>query len=129
MVFFEPVLLSSRSLYAVFEKEVWVKYLPAFRFVPPSEVFANLTINPANAGFCVPEGNCLGSGLLNVSPCKQGKQKCVCLCVCGWKGAAPTMVPTGTRDRKWIIRAHKSDLYLYVGKSHMQWELVKGFQH
>lgn len=61
-----------RSLYAVFEKEVWVKHLPAFRFVPPSEVFANLTINPANAGFCVPEGNCLGSGLLNVSPCKQG---------------------------------------------------------
>ncbi|XP_012685484.1 lysosome membrane protein 2c [Clupea harengus] len=61
-----------RSLYAVFEKELWVKNLPAYRFVPPSEVFANLTINPGNAGFCVPAGNCLGSGLLNVSPCKQG---------------------------------------------------------
>ncbi|KAL2099686.1 hypothetical protein ACEWY4_004080 [Coilia grayii] len=61
-----------RSLYATYEKEVWVKNLPAYRFVPPYEVFANWTINPANAGFCVPAGNCLGSGLLNVSPCKQG---------------------------------------------------------
>ncbi|KAK6494671.1 lysosome membrane protein 2-like [Huso huso] len=61
-----------RSLYATFEKEVHVKGIPAYRFVPPKEVFANITVNPANAGFCVPAGNCLGSGLLNVSVCKQG---------------------------------------------------------
>uniref|UniRef100_A0AAY4ER49 Uncharacterized protein n=1 Tax=Denticeps clupeoides TaxID=299321 RepID=A0AAY4ER49_9TELE len=60
-----------RSLYARFEKEVWVKNVPGYRFVPPSEVFANVTVNPANAGFCVPAGNCLSSGLLNVSVCKQ----------------------------------------------------------
>ncbi|KAM6984692.1 lysosome membrane protein 2c [Aplochiton taeniatus] len=58
-----------RSLYAEFVEEVTVKGLPAYRFVPPAEVFANTT---ANAGFCVPPGNCLGSGLLNVSSCKQG---------------------------------------------------------
>ncbi|XP_051536921.1 lysosome membrane protein 2c [Myxocyprinus asiaticus] len=61
-----------RSLYALYESDVSVQGIPGFRFVPPSEVFANLTINPDNAGFCVPAGNCLGSGLLNVSACKEG---------------------------------------------------------
>ncbi|XP_042365245.1 LOW QUALITY PROTEIN: lysosome membrane protein 2-like [Plectropomus leopardus] len=61
-----------RSLYALYEEDVTVKGIPGYRFSPPSEVFANQTINPANAGFCVPAGNCLGSGVLNVSMCKQG---------------------------------------------------------
>ncbi|XP_043090315.1 lysosome membrane protein 2c isoform X2 [Puntigrus tetrazona] len=60
-----------RSIYAQYESDVSVQGVPGFRFVPPSEVFANLTINPDNAGFCVPAGNCLGSGLLNVSVCKE----------------------------------------------------------
>ncbi|KAE8285145.1 Lysosome membrane protein 2 85 kDa lysosomal membrane sialoglycoprotein [Larimichthys crocea] len=61
-----------RSLYALYEGDVTVKRIPGYRFSPPSEVFANMTVNPANAGFCVPAGNCLGSGVLNVSACKQG---------------------------------------------------------
>uniref|UniRef100_A0A3B5LFK3 Uncharacterized protein n=1 Tax=Xiphophorus couchianus TaxID=32473 RepID=A0A3B5LFK3_9TELE len=61
-----------RSLYAIYTNDVTVKNIPGYRFVPPFEVFANMTVNPANAGFCVPSGNCLGSGLLNVSMCKQG---------------------------------------------------------
>ncbi|XP_008288226.1 lysosome membrane protein 2c [Stegastes partitus] len=61
-----------RSLYGLYETEVSVKGIPGYRFSPPSEVFANSTVNPANAGFCVPAGNCLGSGVLNVSVCKQG---------------------------------------------------------
>lgn len=61
-----------RSLYAKYEEDVTVKGIPGYRFSPPSMVFANMTVNPANAGFCVPAGNCLGSGLLNVSTCKQG---------------------------------------------------------
>lgn len=81
--FFHPVVTKNetlymfssdlcRSLYAVYEKSVTVKGIPGYRFSPPSKVFANLTVNPDNAGFCVPAGNCLGSGLLNVSACKQG---------------------------------------------------------
>lgn len=61
-----------RSLYALYESNVNVKGVSAFRFVPPAKVFANATENPDNAGFCVPAGNCLGSGVLNVSRCKQG---------------------------------------------------------
>ncbi|XP_020485537.2 lysosome membrane protein 2c [Labrus bergylta] len=61
-----------RSLYAVFEEDVSVQGIPGYRFSPPSEVFANMTLNPANTGFCVPTGNCMGSGVLNVSVCKQG---------------------------------------------------------
>nr|XP_006626722.1 PREDICTED: lysosome membrane protein 2 [Lepisosteus oculatus] len=57
-----------RSLYVTFEKEVYIKDLPALRFVVPKEVFANST---ENEGFCVPPGNCLPAGLLNVSVCKQ----------------------------------------------------------
>ncbi|KAJ1204899.1 hypothetical protein NDU88_000334 [Pleurodeles waltl] len=61
-----------RSLYALYESSVTVKGVSAFRFVPPAKVFANATENPDNAGFCVPAGNCLGSGVLNISMCKQG---------------------------------------------------------
>ncbi|XP_072406679.1 lysosome membrane protein 2-like isoform X2 [Chiloscyllium punctatum] len=61
-----------RSLYANFEQELSVKGIPVMRFVPPNEIFANVTVNPENAGFCVPAGNCLGSGVLNISTCKQG---------------------------------------------------------
>uniref|UniRef100_A0A3Q3C511 Scavenger receptor class B, member 2c n=1 Tax=Haplochromis burtoni TaxID=8153 RepID=A0A3Q3C511_HAPBU len=66
------VTLFLRSLYTVYEEDVTVKGITGYRFVPPSSVFANLTVNPDNAGFCVPAGNCLGSGLLNVSVCKEG---------------------------------------------------------
>ncbi|XP_075716853.1 lysosome membrane protein 2 [Rhinoderma darwinii] len=61
-----------RSLFAVYEASYNVKGIPVFRFSPPAKVFANTTVNPDNAGFCVPKGNCLPSGLLNVSMCKEG---------------------------------------------------------
>lgn len=60
-----------RSVYAIFERTVIMKGVTAFRFVLPPDLFANASINPDNAGFCVPYGNCLGSGVLNVSLCKQ----------------------------------------------------------
>ncbi|XP_068430555.1 lysosome membrane protein 2-like isoform X2 [Clinocottus analis] len=61
-----------RSIHMEFEKDVEVKGIPAFRFTPPRSVFASKEENPANAGFCVSPKECLGTGLLKVSPCRKG---------------------------------------------------------
>lgn len=41
------------------------------KFVAPDIMFANATVNPYNEGFCT--SDCLPSGLLNVSVCRQGE--------------------------------------------------------
>ena len=56
-----------------FEKDVEVKGIPAYRFTPPRSVLASKEENPANEGFCVSPQECLGTGLLKVSPCRKGK--------------------------------------------------------
>ncbi|XP_069043493.1 lysosome membrane protein 2a isoform X1 [Lepisosteus oculatus] len=61
-----------RSIHVDFEKDVEVKGIPAYRFSPPLEVLASPEDNPANAGFCVPPGDCLGTGVLKVSVCRKG---------------------------------------------------------
>uniref|UniRef100_H3CQ15 Scavenger receptor class B, member 2a n=1 Tax=Tetraodon nigroviridis TaxID=99883 RepID=H3CQ15_TETNG len=61
-----------RSIYMEFEKDVTVKGIPAYRFTPPRSVFASKEENPANEGFCLSPKECLGTGLLKVSPCRKG---------------------------------------------------------
>lgn len=61
-----------RSIYMEFEKDVEVKGIPAYRFTPPRSVFASKEENPANEGFCVSPKECLGTGVLKVSPCRKG---------------------------------------------------------
>ncbi|XP_032395478.1 lysosome membrane protein 2 isoform X2 [Etheostoma spectabile] len=61
-----------RSIHMEFEKDVEVKGIPAYRFTPPRSVFASKEENPANEGFCVTPKECLGTGLLKVSPCRKG---------------------------------------------------------
>ncbi|KAM7368856.1 hypothetical protein PAMP_013161 [Pampus punctatissimus] len=61
-----------RSIYMEFEKDVEVKGIPAYRFTPPRSVLASKEENPANEGFCVTPEECLGTGLLKVSPCRNG---------------------------------------------------------
>ncbi|XP_062992053.1 lysosome membrane protein 2 isoform X2 [Elgaria multicarinata webbii] len=61
-----------RSLYLTFDSYVTTQGISAYRFVIPMKIFANASVNPDNAGFCVPSGNCPGAGLLNVSACKEG---------------------------------------------------------
>lgn len=67
------ITLPSRSIYMEFEKDVEVKGIPAYRFTPPRSVLASKEENPANEGFCVSPKECLGTGLLKVSPCRKGK--------------------------------------------------------
>ncbi|XP_067294254.1 lysosome membrane protein 2-like isoform X3 [Pseudorasbora parva] len=61
-----------RSIPLSYVSDTEVKGIPAFRFAPPSDVFAPPDENPSNAGFCVPAGDCLGKGLLKISVCRQG---------------------------------------------------------
>ncbi|XP_061589663.1 lysosome membrane protein 2-like isoform X2 [Cololabis saira] len=61
-----------RTIYMEFEKDVEVKGIPAYRFTPPRSVLASKEENPANEGFCVTPKECLGTGLLKVSPCRKG---------------------------------------------------------
>ncbi|KAM8828977.1 lysosome membrane protein 2-like [Spinachia spinachia] len=61
-----------RSIHMEFEKDVEVKGIPAYRFTPPRSVFASKEENPANGGFCVSPKECLGTGVLKVSPCRDG---------------------------------------------------------
>uniref|UniRef100_A0A3P8UKS2 Lysosome membrane protein 2-like n=1 Tax=Cynoglossus semilaevis TaxID=244447 RepID=A0A3P8UKS2_CYNSE len=61
-----------RTIYMDFEKDVKVKGIPAYRFTPPRSVLASKVENPDNAGFCVTPQECLGTGLLKVSPCRKG---------------------------------------------------------
>ncbi|XP_072310857.1 lysosome membrane protein 2-like isoform X2 [Eucyclogobius newberryi] len=61
-----------RSIYMEFEKDVEVRGIPAYRFTPPRSVFASREENPANEGFCITPQECLGTGLLKVSPCRKG---------------------------------------------------------
>lgn len=61
-----------RSIYMEFERDVEVKGIPAYRFTPPRSVLASKEENPANEGFCVSPEECLGTGLLKVSPCRKG---------------------------------------------------------
>uniref|UniRef100_A0A7N6BG47 Scavenger receptor class B, member 2a n=1 Tax=Anabas testudineus TaxID=64144 RepID=A0A7N6BG47_ANATE len=52
--------------------DVEVKGIPAYRFTPPRSVLASKEENPDNEGFCVSPQECLGTGLLKVSPCRKG---------------------------------------------------------
>ncbi|KAL4660455.1 lysosome membrane protein 2-like [Arapaima gigas] len=62
-----------RSIHLAYVEDVEVQGIPAYRFAPPLDVLASPEDNPANAGFCVPAGKCLGAGVLKVSVCRQGR--------------------------------------------------------
>ncbi|BFZ15099.1 hypothetical protein BsWGS_18137 [Bradybaena similaris] len=59
-----------RSLGLEYQTVVNVRGIELDKFVAPDIMFANATVNPYNKGFCT--SDCLPSGLLNVSVCRQG---------------------------------------------------------
>ncbi|KAM9811160.1 lysosome membrane protein 2a [Neosynchiropus ocellatus] len=61
-----------RSIHLAYVEDVEVKGIQAYRFAPPSDVLMSPKENPANEGFCVPAGDCLGTGVLKVSVCREG---------------------------------------------------------
>lgn len=81
-VFTKPILKSLsdecflsllRSIHLAYVEDVEVKGIQAYRFAPPNDVLMSPKNNPANAGFCVPAGDCLGTGVLKVSVCREGR--------------------------------------------------------
>lgn len=61
-----------RSIHLAYVNDVEVKGIQAYRFAPPNDVLMSPTENPTNEGFCVPAGDCLGTGVLKVSVCREG---------------------------------------------------------
>lgn len=59
-----------RSVKLEYEYDTVVKGLDAFRFHFANDLLHNVTLNPDNAGFCVPE--CYDSGILNVGSVMEG---------------------------------------------------------
>jgi lysosome membrane protein 2 len=63
----------NRSLYLVYNKtEHVLDDIEVYTFAPEAKLFAFHTDNPDNEGFCVPAGNCLPAGVLNLTTCQQG---------------------------------------------------------
>lgn len=62
-----------RSLYALYNGTIRVTDdIELYKFTPDEYFFANSSVNPDNAGFCTPAGNCLPAGLLNLTNCIGG---------------------------------------------------------
>uniref|UniRef100_A0A669B0W3 Scavenger receptor class B, member 2a n=1 Tax=Oreochromis niloticus TaxID=8128 RepID=A0A669B0W3_ORENI len=76
---FHPLINRNELLYIFaadlcrsYVEDVDVKGIQAYRFAPPNDVLMSPKNNPTNAGFCVPAGDCLGTGVLKVSVCREG---------------------------------------------------------
>ena len=62
-----------RSLYANYNKTIKiVDDIEVLGYSPSEYFFANHSVNPDNAGFCTPAGNCLPAGVLNLTGCVGG---------------------------------------------------------
>lgn len=61
-----------RSIKLEYQRDTSVHGVKTYRYHYAPDLLANATVQPDNAGFCVPPGNCLDSGVLNTAPCGEG---------------------------------------------------------
>ncbi|KAL8577384.1 hypothetical protein ACOMHN_060206 [Nucella lapillus] len=61
-----------RSMSMAYEEPSEVLGIPTMKFVVKYDEFANATVNPWNAGFCLPYNHCIPSGVLNCSAMGHG---------------------------------------------------------
>ncbi|KAL7633573.1 UNVERIFIED_CONTAM: hypothetical protein RMT77_016106 [Armadillidium vulgare] len=59
-----------RSLPLVYNNTLKHQGINAWRFVPPADVYANVSTKPENKCFCVRGPPCIGGGVFDISPCK-----------------------------------------------------------
>lgn len=63
-----------RSIHMVYNESLPIFYdINLDGYILDENFLANASINPDNAGFCIPAGNCLVSGVLNLTTCVQSK--------------------------------------------------------
>lgn len=66
MIFFSFL----RSLYANYNGTyTTLDDIKLYQFAPDEYFFGNVTTNPDNGGFCTPAGNCLPTGVINITTC------------------------------------------------------------
>jgi hypothetical protein len=59
-----------RSIYGVFNgTSNFLDDIELYRLAANEYIMAHPSINPENAGFCTPPGNCVPSGFLNMTSC------------------------------------------------------------
>uniref|UniRef100_A0A6A7G0B9 Scavenger receptor class B member 1 n=1 Tax=Hirondellea gigas TaxID=1518452 RepID=A0A6A7G0B9_9CRUS len=61
-----------RALPLTFERDIEQYGIKGYRFTPPKNVFADVSVNPENECYCVGGPPCLGGGLFNASICQFG---------------------------------------------------------
>uniref|UniRef100_A0A8C6Y5T7 Uncharacterized protein n=1 Tax=Naja naja TaxID=35670 RepID=A0A8C6Y5T7_NAJNA len=111
-----------RSLYLTFEEDLSVLGIPTYRFAPPLEIFANISVNPDNAGFCVPAGHCEGSGILNVTGCKKGAPILLSLLFL-WtsKSSTGSPLPTAAVEPNISVAEQDDSTFFTVGMAWWMW--------
>lgn len=65
-------ILLCRSLYVTYQKPVDLDGIHLYRYTCPPSVLADHETNPDNACYCTNTTGCLGTGVIDISACKQG---------------------------------------------------------
>lgn len=66
------IISYTSSLYLVYNESMSTfNNIETYGYILDENFFANVSVNPYNHGFCTPAGNCLLSGIFNITECVQ----------------------------------------------------------